>query len=96
MVDDSAGYKRRTMEAYNVLSAELAHGYDHYFETFARLEADHFLARQNKEDKIIDLGCGVGTASRYFTEQGYRPVAADISEEMVKECKRRGFASPVR
>jgi cyclopropane fatty-acyl-phospholipid synthase-like methyltransferase len=60
------------------------------------LEADHFLARLEKGDTILDLGCGVGTASRYFAEQGYAPVAADLSEEMVKECKRRGLTNPVR
>jgi cyclopropane fatty-acyl-phospholipid synthase-like methyltransferase len=96
MVVDSTEYKRRTTKAYNALSTELAGGYDHYFETYARLEADHFLSRLHKGDAILDLGCGVGTASRYFAEQGYTPVGADLSEEMVKECKRRGLASPVR
>ena len=96
MVIDSNEYKRRTMKAYNALSTELAGGYDHHFETHARLEADHFLARLNQGDTILDLGCGVGTASRYFAEQGYTPVGADLSEEMVRECKRRGLASLVR
>ena len=96
MVIDSTEYKGRTMKAYNALSTELAGGYDHHFETDARLEADHFLARLNKGDTILDLGCGVGTASRYFVEQGYTPVGADLSEEMVKECKKRGLASLAR
>ena len=96
MVGDPNEYKRHTMEAYNALTAELADGYDHYFETSARLEADQFLARLTRGDTILDLGCGVGTASRYFAEKGYTPVAADLSEEMVEECKRRGLASPVR
>jgi len=84
------------MKAYNTLAGELAERYNHYFETCARLEADHFLARLNKGDTILDLGCGVGSASRYFAEQGYTSVGADLSEEMVKECKRRGLASLVR
>jgi cyclopropane fatty-acyl-phospholipid synthase-like methyltransferase len=96
MVNDPNEYKWRTMKSYNALTTELAEGYDHYFETSARLEADHFLARLNESDTILDLGCGVGTASRYFAEQGYTPVAADLSREMVEECKRRGLTSLVR
>jgi len=96
MAVDLTEYKRRTMKAYNTLAGELAEGYDHHFETYARLEADHFLARLNKGDTILDLGCGVGSASRYFAEQGYTPVGADLSDEMIKECQSRGLASLVR
>ena len=96
MVVDSTEYRRRTMKAYNTLAWELADGFDRHFETYARLEADHFLARLNKGDTILDLGCGVGSASRYLTEQGYTPVGADLSEEMVEECRRRGLAGLVR
>lgn len=96
MVIDSIEYKRRTMQAYNTLARELAEKYDQYFEAHARMEADHFLARLNKGDRILDLGCGVGSASRYFAEQGYTPVGADLSDEMVEECKKRGLSGLVR
>lgn len=95
-MNDGTGYKRRTMEAYDTLASELAAGYDHHFETYARLEAEQFLAKLNKGDRILDLGCGVGSASRYFAQQGYRPISADLSEEMLKECQRRGLANLVR
>lgn len=84
------------MEAYDALAGELAVGYDHHFEVYARLEAKHFLARLNKGCRILDIGCGVGSASRYFAEQGYPPVSADLSAEMVKECHRRGLTHLVR
>jgi len=96
MVIDSAEYKRCTIKAYNALARELVEEYDHHFETYARLEADHFLARLNKGGTILDLGCGVGSASRFFAEQGYTPVSTDLSEEMTKECKRRGLTTLVR
>ena len=95
-MDDATGYKRRTMEAYDALAGELAEGYDHHFETFARWEAEHFLANLSKGCRILDIGCGVGSASRYFAAQGCQQVSADLSEEMLKECQRRGLTNLVR
>ena len=95
-MDDTTGYKKRTMEAYNMMASELAEGYDLHFETYARLEAEHFLAKLSKGCRILDLGCGVGSASRYFAQQGYQPVSADLSAAMVKECQRRGLVNLVR
>jgi SAM-dependent methyltransferase len=84
------------MEAYDALASELAEGYDHHFETYARLEADHFLAKLRKRCRILDIGCGVGSASKYFAEQRHQPISADLSEEMIKECQRRGLSNLVR
>src|SRR5689334_16720094 len=84
------------MEAYDALVGELREGYDHHFESYARLEADHFLLRLRPGCRILDLGCGVRTASRYFAERGYTCVSADLSAEMLRECRRRGLANPVR
>jgi len=96
MALDPADYKRQTMRAYNGLAAEIVAGFDHFFETCARLEADHFLAHLCPGDVILDLGCGPGSASRYFAGRGYAPVSADLSEAMVKECKRRGLDNVIR
>ena len=84
------------MEAYDRMASELAEGYDYHFATYARLEAEYFLAKLSKGCRILDLGCGVGSASRYFAEQGYQQVSADLSEEMLKECQRRGLTNLVR
>jgi cyclopropane fatty-acyl-phospholipid synthase-like methyltransferase len=37
-----------------------------------------------KGDSILDLGCGSGRDSKYFSEYGYNVVSADYSYEMVK------------
>ncbi len=91
-----ADYKRQTMQAYNRLAAEIVAGFDQFFETCACLEADHFLAHLCPGAVILDLGCGPGSASRYFAEKGYTPVSADLSEEMVRECRRRRLANVIR
>jgi SAM-dependent methyltransferase len=96
IVDDSTVYKKRTMESYDALASELAEGYDQHFENYARVEAEHFLTKLSKGGRILDIGCGVGSASRHFAKQGYQPVSADLSEEMVKECQRRGLTNLVR
>ncbi len=84
------------MEAYDALASELAEGYDHHFETSACLEADYFLTRLNQGGRILDLGCGVGSASRYFAGQGCQTVSADLSQAMLMECRRRGLSDLAR
>ncbi len=96
MALDPADYKRRTMHTYNGLAAEVVPGFDDFFETYGRLEADHFLAHLDAGNVILDLGCGPGTASRYFAGKGYTPLSADLSEAMIRECRRRKLNNVIR
>ncbi len=89
MTLDPADYKKQTMHAYSELAAAVVPGFDQFFETYGRLEADYFLTRLDPGSVILDLGCGAGTASRYFAAKGHTPLSADLSEIMVWECKRR-------
>jgi SAM-dependent methyltransferase len=86
-----AGYKRQTIQAYDELAAELIEGFDRHFETFARLEADRLLADLRQGAIVLDLGCGGGPASLYLSAHGCTTVSADLSEEMVRACRRRGL-----
>jgi 2-polyprenyl-3-methyl-5-hydroxy-6-metoxy-1,4-benzoquinol methylase len=65
MDTNSADHKKRTVMSYDALAGELAEGFDQYFEDYGRLDADFFLSRMNEGATILDVGCGVGTASRY-------------------------------
>jgi cyclopropane fatty-acyl-phospholipid synthase-like methyltransferase len=96
MALDPADYKRQTMRAYNGLAAEVVPGFDQFFETYGRLEADHLLAHLDPGGVILDLGCGPGSASRYFAGKGYTPLSADLSAAMVRECRRRGLDRVIR
>jgi cyclopropane fatty-acyl-phospholipid synthase-like methyltransferase len=96
MTPDPTDYKRQTMHAYNGLAAEVVPGFDQFFETYGRLEADHLLAHLEPGGVILDLGCGAGAASRYFAGKGYTPLSADLSATMVRECQRRGLDHVIR
>jgi SAM-dependent methyltransferase len=96
MAPDPADYKRQTMHAYNGLAAEVVPGFEQFFERYGRLEADHFLAHLDPGGVILDLGCGPGSASRYFAARGYTPLSADLSAAMVRECRCRGLERVIR
>ena len=92
----SNDYKTRTMHSYDTLAVELVKGFESYFESVACIEADHFLALLGRCGVILDLGCGGGQTSAYFASQGYTVVSADLSQEMLSVCRRRGLRSIVR
>jgi SAM-dependent methyltransferase len=93
---DSNDYRMRTMDSYNVLAVELVEGFESYFESIARVEADHFLALLGRRSVILDLGCGGGQTSAYFASQGHTAIGADLSQKMLDVCWRRGLKSIVR
>jgi len=41
----------------------------------------------NKEDKILEIGCGEGRDSKYLLDLGYNVLATDVSEEAISYCK---------
>lgn len=45
---------------------------------------EKFLSKISKNSYILDLGCGSGSDSKYFIEQGYKVRAVDGSIEMCK------------
>lgn len=88
--------KKRTMNAYDNIIDEVGSGYDDYFESVARYEAEAVLAALGSERRVLDLGCGVGTASSYFSQHGCTVVSADLSNAMLRACRARGLDGLVR
>jgi len=37
--------------------------------------------------KVLDMGCGIGYATRYLTKEGFEVVALDIDEISIMQCK---------
>lgn len=56
-------------------------------------EREVFLDRLRAEGKsrLLEIGPGPGHDSLYFREQGLQVSCADVSEEMVKLCRRKGL-----
>jgi SAM-dependent methyltransferase len=91
-----ADYKMRTLNAYDALSADLAQGFDRFFDVFAQEQAAQFLYGLDPNGLILDLGCGGGPASSYFIQRGYATISADLSAGMLQECRKRGLSDLVR
>ena len=42
-----------------------------------------------KNSKLIDFGCGEGSSSNFFAEQGYNTIGLDISKISIQTAKKR-------
>lgn len=50
-----------------------------------------FQLNQDKDLKVLDLGCGPGESTRLMKLKGYQAVGVDQSEDMVNAAKKRGI-----
>lgn len=73
-----------TISVYNSQVEEYAELVSDFYES-ADLKA--FTNRVSTKGYILDLGCGPGTASAYFLQQGFQVDAVDASVEMVRIAK---------
>ena len=48
-----------------------------------------FLSHVSPRGRILDLGCGAGSASLYFTQTGYQVLAVDGCRELCEHTRRR-------
>ncbi|NEA58845.1 class I SAM-dependent methyltransferase [Streptomyces sp. SID13666] len=61
------------------------------YESYPGLYAEAFEFSESVRLKgpIMDLGCGAGRDATFFNSRGHRVMAADISEAMLHEARRR-------
>jgi SAM-dependent methyltransferase len=45
------------------------------------------ILENNKENEILDLGCGIGADTLYLIERGYRVLSCDFSNEALKSIQ---------
>jgi cyclopropane fatty-acyl-phospholipid synthase-like methyltransferase len=53
------------------------------------------LLRNEGKHSILELGAGAGIDSKYFMDNGFSVLATDLSEEMVKMCRKRVIKAKV-
>lgn len=56
-----------------------------------QFQLNDFISKLPKGAKVLDAGCGTGRDAEYLQEEGLNVLAADISEEMLKEAKNKGL-----
>src|SRR5437016_3221679 len=49
----------------------------------------HCMHYYNAEEKILELNCGIGIDAVFFSEQGLKVYATDISEGMLNQVRRK-------
>jgi SAM-dependent methyltransferase len=79
----------------------VANEYDQWYETaegamYDRLEkkliAD-FLPAEAKGKKVVEVGCGTGHWSRFFSEYGFEVTGLDISERMINAALQKDISN---
>lgn len=45
------------------------------------------ILQKNKDNEILDLGCGIGADTLYLIERGYKVLSCDFSKEALKSIK---------
>jgi SAM-dependent methyltransferase len=88
-------YKKKTIESYNQNAKELSEKFKELMDLKRRYEFQRFIDLV-KGNKILDLGCGSGDHSFYFKERGLDVTAIDLSEKMIKFCKKKGIKAFVK
>jgi len=74
-----------TVETYNKIAPDFEKMYCKkiYYQKYL----DRFLSYLQKNQAILDAGCGTGHVARYVKEKGYVVEGIDLSKEMIKIAK---------
>jgi len=83
-------YKEETINAYNKNAKKFSEKFKQLTDLEKRPEFHKFMGLLSGK-KILDLGCGSGDHSDFFSKQGLDVISIDISEEMVKLGKEKGL-----
>jgi ubiquinone/menaquinone biosynthesis C-methylase UbiE len=79
----------------------LANEYDSWYETAKGRMYDHlerkaisrYLPPSTKGKKLLEVGCGTGHWSRFFSEYGFEVTGVDISERMIDIAKSKNISN---
>ena len=78
---------------------KLANSYDNWYNSatgqmYDKLEKkafDSLIGNHNDSKQLLEIGCGTGHWSRFFSEKGFEVMGIDISEKMVKTANKKNI-----
>jgi ubiquinone/menaquinone biosynthesis C-methylase UbiE len=78
----------------------VADRYDRWYDTprgavydrFEKKAIDKLLRDHTEGKRLLEVGCGTGHWSRFFSKKGYKITGIDISERMVRIAKNKSIA----
>ncbi len=59
------------------------------YDRFEKQAVDRLLAGVSKHGRVLEVGCGTGQWSRYFSDRGFEVTGIDISAEMIKIARQK-------
>lgn len=82
MIDKSL----ETVKVYDKIAEKYSELYD---EDFCDAEfLDKFLTFLSNKASILDVGCGTGRSTKYFSDKGYNVIGLDLSKKMIEIAKK--------
>ncbi len=72
-------------ETYNRIAKDWHR--DHQQDDWWIEGTDTFISFLQKDNLVLDIGCGAGTKSKYLIERGLRVVGIDFAEKMIEIAK---------
>lgn len=59
------------------------------YDRFEKQAVDRLLVGVSKHSRLLEVGCGTGHWSRYFSDKGFEVTGIDISAEMIKIARQK-------
>lgn len=93
--EDTNLMTRRSQSHYDF--DQVAESYDSWYDSatgtmydsFEKYAIDKILASDVKGSRLLEVGCGTGHWSRYFSDKGFDVTGIDISSEMIKIARKK-------
>lgn len=83
-------YKEETTKVYDRFPEYFDEKFESYLN-YAKKNFDKVISFFPENAKILDLGSGIGNHALYLKERGFDVICADISNEMLNICKKKGL-----